>query len=124
MEKIDDQEICVIDCPVGAYADLRQGKCQCPMYSLERQRDDKRFCECPAHSQWNNEDNKCECANSGLILTHRGCVEDHSEECFSRPMSMYMEAENACVTVSNCPDTIGNCRRCETKQFYDQATPA
>jgi hypothetical protein len=122
MEKTSDgKETCVETCPVGSVADLKSGRCQCPEFSQERHMNGKRFCECPAHAQWVATENKCQCATgSNKILTHKGCVEDKSEECWKKPFSYYESGDNSCVTVSNCANAgaVKNCKRCETRQYY------
>ena len=58
MERVDGVETCVdaTDCPAGSYPSLRNGKCECPQFSMERTADQDgvhmRFCICPAHSEW------------------------------------------------------------------------
>ena len=117
MEKdAEDKEICVATCPVGSIADERSGRCMCPKFSHEKHLDKKRFCECPAHATWVASMNSCQCA-TGLTLTHKGCVEDKSQECNAKPMSYYEEGDNSCVTVSNCATPV-NCNRCEMRMYY------
>ena len=104
---------------MGSVANPRSGRCECPMFSHEKHMDNKRFCECPAHATWDAAINGCACApNSGLVLTHQGCVKDHSEECFKKPMSWYESGDNSCVSVMNCPPHMSNCNRCESRHYY------
>ena len=81
MEKVKGKEICVDKCPVGAYINKYEGRCQCAEFSHQRYAGDKRFCECPAHSKWNSAKNSCECDDKKKVLTHKGCAEDKSDEC-------------------------------------------
>lgn len=87
------------------------------MYSHEKWMDEQRFCECPAHATWHATDKKCVCP-SGKILTNNGCIKDYSEECYKKPMSIYEEHENVCVTIMNCAN-IYNCRKCEMRMYYE-----